>query len=37
MLATKEPFVQTARVTLENTKAQYLDKLDAARLKTSTP
>jgi hypothetical protein len=26
----KEPFVQTARVTLENTKSQYEDKLNAA-------
>lgn len=37
ILATREPFIQTARVTLENTKAQYQDKLDAARLKVATP
>lgn len=33
VLGVREPFLQTARVTLENTKAQYQDKLDAARLK----
>ncbi|MGQ0599844.1 hypothetical protein [Aquabacterium sp.] len=37
ILASKEPFIQTARVTLENTKAQYQDKLDAARLKVAAP
>lgn len=37
ILATQEPFIQTARVTLENTKAQYQDKLDAARLKVAAP
>jgi chromosome segregation ATPase len=33
VLSAKEPFVQTARVKLENTKAEYQDKLDAAKLK----
>lgn len=37
ILTSQEPFIQTARVTLENTKAQYQDKLDAARLKVATP
>lgn len=37
VLVSKEPFIQTARVTLENTKAQYQDKLDAARLKVAAP
>ena len=37
VLVSKEPFIQTARVTLENTKAQYQDKLDAARLKVAVP
>ena len=37
VLATQEPFIQTARVTLENTKTQYQDKLDAARLKVAAP
>ncbi|HEX5357295.1 MAG TPA: hypothetical protein VFW93_13835 [Aquabacterium sp.] len=37
VLTSQEPFIQTARVTLENTKAQYQDKLDAARLKPSAP
>lgn len=37
ILTSEEPFIQTARVTLENTKAQYQDKLDAARLKVATP
>ncbi len=37
VLAAQEPFIQTARVTLENTKAQYQDKLDAARLKVAAP
>lgn len=35
VLGAKEPFVQTARVTLENTRAQYQDKLDAARYKSA--
>ncbi len=37
VLVSNEPFIQTARVTLENTKAQYQDKLDAARLKLASP
>lgn len=37
VLANQEPFIQTARVTLENTKAQYQDKLEAARLKPVAP
>lgn len=31
VLAAKEPFIQTARVTLENLAADYQDKMDAAR------
>lgn len=39
VLATREPFVQTARVKLENLRAEYQDRLDAARVKapSSTP
>lgn len=37
VLSTQEPFFQTARITLENTKAQYLDKLEAARVKVVAP
>lgn len=33
VLAAREPFVQTARVTLENLRAAYQDKLDGARVK----
>ncbi|MDO9237150.1 MAG: hypothetical protein Q7U28_14090 [Aquabacterium sp.] len=33
----KEPFLQTARVTLEGVKVQYQDKLDAARVPSITP
>ena len=36
-LTHEEPFFQTARVTLENTKAQYMDKLDGARMETASP
>ena len=33
VVGAREPFLQTARVTLENVKAEYQDKLDAARAK----
>ena len=33
VLAAKEPFFQTARVTLENQAAEYRSKLDAATVK----
>lgn len=35
VLATQDPFLQLARVQLENVKAEYQDKLDAARLKAA--
>lgn len=37
VLADNEPFLQLGRVTLENAKAEYQDKLDAARLKAAAP
>ena len=37
VLSAKEPFVQTGRVQLENLKADYQRRIDAARFKAPAP